>query len=247
MDELISAGSKELHELMESGQLALIPAGFRCHTKLALSEKLNVSQESLPFDSGFFPPAAVASLLKSDKVDLAGFGCDKGHTVCIKYENSMHEDFGNGIRFITSSYEEIDRMCVDKESPNINQFLDRTFGYYTLCMNNKFVLAHFNWHKFAAVERSGGSYDILDNINHASSILTKRLNRLHQRCHDAKSVIFVIYDFREYKYMMIDDEIFDLNDFDIILHTAKRIYGNKCQVVALSDLKSPQDVLDIIP
>ncbi|WP_148294116.1 hypothetical protein [Azospirillum sp. B506] len=246
MDESIGSSGRELHELIASGQLALIPAGFRCHTKLLLSEKFHVSQESLPFDSGFFPPAAVASLLRSDRVDLAQFGSEKGHAVCMKFEHFMHEEFGNGIKFQTSSYEEIDELARDRNAPNINQFLDSTFGYYTCDLRNCFVLAHFNWHKFSDIKNSGGSYDVLRNITHASSILTKRVNRMHETCFRAKWVVFAIYDIKKYKYMMIDDAIFDLNDFDVILSAATEVYGNKCQVVALSQINSPQDILDII-
>lgn len=51
--EALSAKA-ELKRMLDSGELAIVPVGFRCHTKNKLFEALDFSQKSLPFDNGFF-------------------------------------------------------------------------------------------------------------------------------------------------------------------------------------------------
>lgn len=73
-----------LQKLLADGELAIVSAGFRCFTKIELSKQLGIDQESLTFDSGFFPPAALARMLESDVIDLS-----KGHTACIKGDYAL--------------------------------------------------------------------------------------------------------------------------------------------------------------
>jgi hypothetical protein len=46
----------KLQQLVRDGDVAIIPAGFRCFTKMRLAKTLGIRQPSLPFDNGFFPP-----------------------------------------------------------------------------------------------------------------------------------------------------------------------------------------------
>ena len=59
-----------LQALVKNGEVAIIPIGFRCQTKLSIATELNISQATLPFDNGFFPPASVASIIRNPIVNL---------------------------------------------------------------------------------------------------------------------------------------------------------------------------------
>lgn len=228
---------RRLHGLIESGDVAIVSAGFRCFTKIELGKQLGITQESLAFDSGFFPPAAVARMLESDTIDLG-----QNHTACIKTENFRHEQHGNGIRFVSSSYGEIDRLATGPNMPGINQYLDSTFGYYTLDKNNGFVLAHYNWHRFGA-GKGGRVHDIRSNILSVGQLLTKRLNRIKQKCQTAKSVLFVIGETQGYRHMTIDNVASLLDDIDAIQDSTKKLFGGKCQAVALEDVSTAEAAL----
>ena len=43
----------KLDEMLDSGELVIIPAGFRCYTKETLKDVIGLDQESFPFDVGF--------------------------------------------------------------------------------------------------------------------------------------------------------------------------------------------------
>lgn len=43
-----------LKELVQSGDLVIIPIGFWCHTRGMIKEVLDIKQASLPFDNVFF-------------------------------------------------------------------------------------------------------------------------------------------------------------------------------------------------
>lgn len=229
-----------LQQLLADGELAIVSAGFRCFTKIELSKQLGIDQESLTFDSGFFPPAAVARMLESDVIDLS-----KGHTACIKTEDFDSAAHGRGIRFERSSYADIDRLATSPKMPGINQYLDSTFGYYTLSENDGYVLAHYNWHKFGA-GKGGRIHNVAKNISAIGDLLTKRLNRLKQKCDRATSVLMVVGETQGYRYMMVDDEAHSLLDNSPIAEAGRHVFGAKCQMVTLSDVATATDALRIL-
>lgn len=230
---------QRLSELMESGELAIIPVGFRCFTKIELEKQLGIDQDTLVFDNGFFPPIAVARLLAGKMVNF-----DAGHTACIKIENHVDVDNGLGIRFVSSTYSEIDQLATSPDLPEINRFLDSTFGYYTLDIANRYVLAHYNWHPFGAV--GDRAHNVAENIVTTSEILTRRLERIMQRCHDARSILFVSGETQGYRYMQIDDEVHDLHDFGPIAQAARDLFGDKCRLATLGDLASAEEAIALI-
>ncbi|NWK97185.1 hypothetical protein DM806_16215 [Sphingobium lactosutens] len=223
-----------------SGELAIISAGFRCFTKAQIIKQLGIEQESLAFDSGFFPPSAVAKMLESDRIDL-----QQGHTACLKFENFEHDQHGKGLRFTFSTYEEIDRLAVSPTMAGLNRLLDSTFGYYTLNIAHHYVLAHYNWHRFAA-GKEGRNRDISGNIRSTGELLTKRLNRLKQKGRDAKRVLLVVGETQGYRYMMIDDALFPLDEHGEIADAARRLFGSKCQIVTLDDIATPECALALL-
>ncbi|EAI5093144.1 hypothetical protein FZ734_04940 [Campylobacter jejuni] len=138
--------------LYENNKIAILPLGFRCFTKQMIFNNINIKQLSLPFDSGFFSPFfSVASVFENPVIKLDG-----GHSVCLKYEYYKDENIGLGIKFQISSYEEINELALSRKDPTINILLDSTFGYYTLSLKHKFILAHYNWHRFADQRLSKG-------------------------------------------------------------------------------------------
>lgn len=54
------------------------------------------------------------------------------------------ENNKRGIKFVESSYEEINILKTNGYS---NKYLDFTKGYYTLLKGYGYVFAHYNWHK----------------------------------------------------------------------------------------------------
>ena len=99
-----------------------------------------------------------------------------------------------------------------RDIKNINKYLDSTFGYYTLDLDNEFVLAHYNWHIFADKDKLKGIYDPILNIKNINNILNRRIERMLNKCNTAKYILLIFGEAQEYKYMMIDDCHFDLED-----------------------------------
>ncbi len=240
MDENVPDGVSRLHNQVASGELAIISAGFRCFTKTEITKQLGIAQETLAFDWGFFPPSAVARMLESDTIDL-----QQGHTACMKFENFEHDRFGKGLRFTSSSYDEIDRLASSPIVPDLNQLLDSTFGYYTLDVTNRFVLAHYNWHKFAS-GKIGRVWDVPANVRSAGELLTNRLKRLKQKGMNARAVLLVLGETQGYKYMMIDDDVLFLDDYSAVTDAAIGLFGRKCQIVTLDDISTPEKTLELV-
>tara|TARA_B100000886_G_C20405598_1_gene484603 strand:+ start:861 stop:1331 length:471 start_codon:yes stop_codon:yes gene_type:complete len=98
---------RELGLLNKKGEVAIVPIGFRCFTKRLVQNRLEISQPSLPFDNGFFPPHSVESILKNPRVSI-NFSDKSSFQICKKYEKYNHPKYGNCIKFNLSSKEEID-------------------------------------------------------------------------------------------------------------------------------------------
>lgn len=236
----MSDAGETLGKLVASGDLAIVSAGFRCFTKTELTKQLGIKQESLAFDSGFFPPVTVARMLDNDVINPTA-----GHTACIKTENFQHQDMGLGIKFEPSTYAEIDALATAPNMPGINSYLDNTFGYYTLDKANGYVLAHYNWHRFGA-GKGGRVHNVTANIKAIGELLTKRLNRIKQKCRDADKVLMVVGETQGYRHMTIGDHHFALDDFVPIMEAANRQFGSKCRVVSLDDVATPDMALGLL-
>jgi len=220
--------------LQRIGAAAIIPIGFRCFTAKYLRRRIGLSQNTHPFDVGFFPPTSVASILEFPQVSLC-VQQRSSFDICQKYENHKHPTHGNGIMFCRSSKEEIDLEVSDKSKGEINQYLDATFGYYTLDNRHRYVLAHYNWHAFASEKHSRGCTDMSINLINATEILNRRIDRMMKLCHAAEIVIFVFHNPNNYEYMQIDDEICDLCDLSDVKNAAKAVFNAKAHV--LTDLE----------
>ena len=237
----------KVKNLLQSGKLALIPAGFRCHTKQHLAESLGVEQASLPFDSGFFSPHSVASILRNKEIRLSySQGDDKTHSVCIKSEHFLDERLGRGIEFRRSSYEELSSLVASRQQEDISKYLDSTFGYYTLDERNMFVLAHYNWHKFSAKENNNGIIDPKINVPNINGLLNRRLKRMFDLCEVAEYVVFVVGEFQEYEFITIDEETFNLSDLGSLNDAAREVIGGKCVVAKYSEIDTAIKLLKTI-
>lgn len=225
----LSKPNEELLALLNAGDVAVIPIGFRCFTKGMIEDKLGFTQASLPFDSGFFSPHSVANVFKNRKVSMS-YHDTQTHTVCKKFERVSEPNLGEGIRFETSTYEEINEIVKDKDISDIKNYLDSTFGYYTLDKENAYVLAHYNWHKFANEKKSNGVRDPEKNIPLINSLLNKRISRMFDICSRAKYVFFVYLN-RSCHYLKIDDVVYDLKDFSSLEKTLTDNYDFKFSIV----------------
>jgi hypothetical protein len=236
----------ELNRMLANGEVVIIPAGFRCQTKGDLFKSLNFKQPSMPFDSGFFPPESIANIIQKGSINLKYPDTGLTHTVCIKNEYYTDKEVGCGIKFEKSTYTEINQLAVSREMKGMNRYLDSTFEYYTLDMENNFVLAHYNWHEFSEESKSKGIYDIEANIKNINDTLNKRIERMFDVCDRAKYVFFVVGEFQKYQYMMIDDKTFDLNDFEKLSFIANKRFNNKCFVTPFSEVDTAEKLLSII-
>ncbi|MCR9672207.1 hypothetical protein NB557_02915 [Vibrio alginolyticus] len=241
---LEESAKRKLQSLIDCGDLVIIPAGFRCFTKIQLEEQLGIKQATFPFDNGFFPPISIANVLKKGIINLNSFNLDNAnHCACIKLEDFEHDVLGRGIKFITTSYEQIDSLAKSKEQPDINCYLDSTFGYYTLDKENKFILAHYNWHQFSDNSNSSGIQNLETNLKKTNALLNKRISRMFDRCNSAKYILFVVGNFQEYNYMLIDDEKFSLNDYCELPKICHDIWGEQCQVFHFEEVDSAYKIL----
>ncbi len=230
--------------LYYSGRLVIIPIGFRCYTKRYIKKYLDISlKKSLPFDTGFFSPLSVARVLHTRQIGMS----NSNHTVCIKNEKYFDATYGYGIKFNKSTYEEINSIVADRDTKDINKYVDSTFGYYTLDMENEFVLAHYNWHVFAKKDKSKGVYDPILNIKNINNILNRRIERMLNKCNTAEYIFFVFGETQEYKYMMIDDCHFDLNDLSPVENAAKELFPDSFVFVEnLNDVNTPNKILSML-
>ena len=68
---------------LESGDLAVIPIGFRCFTKIKLRELYGIDQATLPFDNGFFSPHSIASVFNSPVINI-NYADQDSYALCKK-------------------------------------------------------------------------------------------------------------------------------------------------------------------
>lgn len=233
----------KFRELLSNANAAIIPIGFRCFTTEMISEKLGVKKQmSLPFDSGFFPPHAVASVLANPKISMEFDDQGETHSICVKNEANKDANWGIGIKFTSSTYKHINSVAVKKDMPKINNYLDSSFGFYTLDKKHKFVLAHYNWHHFADVSRSKGITNPKENLNIINNMLNRRIDRMMEICDKANHIFFIFGENQNYKYMQIDEEYFFLNDFEKLNQVCNRSFGSKFTVCNIFDIPSASNI-----
>lgn len=230
-------------DLVQSGTLAIVPAGFRCGTQDNLNKALGLNQASLPFDSGFFPPSSIARVLETRQVALSGD--QTTHQVCTKHEGARH---GNryGIEFRSSSYEKIQAQVLTRDQPDINNLLDSTFGYYTLDKVNGFVLAHYNWHHFANEAYSKGVHEPALNLSKINLMMNSRIKRMFNMCDRAQKILFVLGEFQSFDFMAIDDEVHDLTDIKTIRNVVAQNFGARALVARFQEIDTATKLLALI-
>ena len=236
----------KLKKRVKTGEIVIIPAGFRCWTKGHIYNNLRVKQPSLPFDTGFFTPSAIASILKNPRINLEYDDNNSTHFVCIKSEGYEDSAVGYGIKFERASYSEINSLAISRDMGDINRYLDDTFGYYTLDVKHNFVLAHYNWHKFSNNDKSNRIHDPKINLERINEILNRRIQRMFKMCKSASYIFFIVGEFQEYQYMMIDDKYYDLNCFKEIINAAELAFNARCFVVKVADVDSAAKLLAMI-
>lgn len=218
-------------KLVSDGDVAVIPIGFRCYTTRMIKKKLGIEQASLPFDSGFFSPYSVASVLKTPLINMSFEGEGKDHSVCMKNEN--HEDplHGTGVKFQSSSYTELNSCLSGKTTPELNKYLDSTCGYYTLNRQHMFVLAHYNWHPLADESKSHGIVNPQENLISINNMLNRRIDRMMEMIKRAKHVFFIFGNSQGYQNMQIDEHYFKLHDFDELQAVCEEKFGDKFTII----------------
>ena len=175
------------------------PCGFRCTKKKKMSIKYKIqSSETLPFDNGFLSPYSIKKMLNTKYIHINL----KNTVPCIKIERYI-ENNKKGIKFIKSSYEEIDEY-IEKNGYD-NKYLDSTKGYYTLLKDYGCVLAHYNWHKSSGKKIT----DPKRNLNIIEETINRRKDRLENIIKNSNTV-HIYYAKAGVEFIIINDEKFDL-------------------------------------
>lgn len=176
-----------------------IPCGFRCHTKSKINRKY--LKETLPFDNGFWSPYSIKKILNTKYIHINL----KNTVPCIKTEQYM-ENNKKGIKFVESSYEEINKY-IEKHGYD-NRYLDSTKGYYTLLKDYGCVLAHYNWHKLSRQKITNPER----NLEIIEETINRRKDRLENMIKNSNTLHIYYYDHHVEKneFIIINDEKFDL-------------------------------------
>jgi len=66
---------------------------------------------------------------------------------------------------------------------------------------------------------------------------------MFEMCEKATYVVFAFGEFQNYKYMAIDNEIYDLEDFNTLSETVTEIFGDKCIVTNMSEINTTNKLL----
>lgn len=217
--------------------LVVIPIGFRCYTKGIFSRLFNFKQASLPFDSGFFPPKSIENVFKSGFKPLAY----DNHSVCIKTENYKISEHVSGVRFETSTYGFINEKV--RVGKSINSFVDSTFGYYTLSHDNEFVLAHYNWHPRASIDKSKGVYEVDANLSKINEMFEVRLRRLDLLCANSEEIILLHSNSQNYQVMEVDDKSYCLSEFESLQNVVASRYKKNTIVMSIDRDTNVQEFL----
>ena len=233
-----------IRRLAESGDIAIIPIGFRCYTKNKIQNCLGFSQPTLPFDNGFFSPDSVANVFLEPSFSLS-VEDPSSFALCEKNENFYLKGYGFGVAFSTRDIDFLDHSISSTvNSIERNRFLDSTRAYYTFIPKHGFVLAHYNWHKSSA-KYFGSLESSFDEIN---SIYTRRIQRMFELCKKAKYVLFV-YDESDSSFLSVDSAVSDLSSFSRFHHIISKVLVadfSCCSVEQLQSSRFLQSLLDNI-
>ena len=201
-----------------------IPCGFRCYTKIKLKE-LKISQPSLPFDWGFFSTESVIKFLENDtSITL------ENTSPCIKTEK-FQENGETGVKFKESTYNAIDSY-IEKNGLD-GQYLDSTKGYYTLCKNYNFVLAHYNWHKSSPKYQN---HSVEENIKNINSIFQRRKERLLNLIEKAEEVNLCL--FFASLFLKINDKTYPADPQLLVDYFQSRFKGKKINYLNLESVQT---------
>ena len=184
-------------------------------------------------------------MLSNPKIELSHSDGGLTHKVCIKIEVNKHPIHGRGIKFKLSSYEEINSIVTDKNIEGINKYLDATFGYYTLDVEHEFVMAHYNWHKFADVSHTKGVTCPVENLQNINTILNRRIERMFDLCYKAKLIFFVYGETQNYNYLQVDKEFYSLNDFSKLEKVMHDKFGSKSLIIDINKVNDARELMDI--
>ena len=185
-----------------------IPCGFRCLALYPESWQVQMTQPTLPFDAGFFPPESIIRFLNAEKVEINM----ENTSPCIKTEYYIENNI-LGIKFEESNYKFINNHINENGydgTPGTpgNRYLDGTAGYYTLCKEYGFVLAHYNWHPIS----DKGITDPNENVNIINNIFTRRKHRLLEWIDNAKEINLYFVETQKYMFMRVDENRYGLCD-----------------------------------
>lgn len=237
--------TQKLQKLVDIGEIAIIPIGFRCFTSGLINKKLGVSQTSMPFNSGFFSPHSIVQVFSNPEFKLEYQDKGTTHRVCMKIENHLDPTHGKGIKFQLSSYDEINSIVTEKNIEGINKFLDSTLGYYTLDLSHKVIFAHYNWHKFANYSHSKGIIDPNKNLQILNDTMNRRITRMLETCDEAKHIFFISGETQGYNYIQIDKSFYFLNDFHELNKILTTKYGTKFSIININNIVGPEDLINL--
>ena len=200
-----------------------IPVGFRCNTKATLI-KNNLVTRSLPFDSGFFPPHSITSVLRSGELKL---------TLNEKLEPMNFSlatlTYTGGIHFTKRSEMEILKMSNQSDSFHAlgeERLMDvPTHGYFATHLEHKFTLAHYLWTKHSQHYKTHYT-NLITDIN---KMFQRRLDYMYEICNQN----FPIFIFtREGKQdYFVNNEKFKLDSFVELKEELNKQFGDNLLLI----------------
>lgn len=216
-------------------EILYIPCGFRCFTKNMIrkkNKKINLQPYSLPFDNGFFSPLSIIKFIedKECKINI------ENTNPCLVIKNGIWKNDKKGIEFQEVDYQTVNNF-IDKNGYD-NKYLDRTNGYYTLCKDYQFVLAHYNWHLVSGREITNPE----KNIEIINQMFNRRKKRLFELINKSSQINLCFCDQsvhpehldslplkqRFFSFIRINNKDFNLrSDFYLLENYFKKRFKNK--------------------
>ena len=205
------------------GTCCFIPVGFRCSTKVTLA-KNNLVTKSLPFDSGFFPPCSITSVLREGELKLSLNEKLEPNNFSLATLN-----YSGGINFTARVEEEIEKMSNESDTfykLGHEQLMDSpTHGYFATHLEHKFTLAHYLWTKHSKNYKTHYT-NLITDIN---KMFQRRLDYMYEICN--RNFPIFIFSRESRQDYFVNNEKFKLDSFVELKEELNKQFGDNLLLI----------------